>query len=137
MGKGGRGASARVMKVNALIITGFGLNCERETAAAFELCGASASKIHLNDLLRNPDPLGGFHILAFIGGFSFGDHLGAGTVFANKVRHGLRPALTRFIESKRLVIGICRCTTARVTHGAWAAMASDKGQVWSRFAHSR
>lgn len=95
------------MKVNALIITGFGLNCERETAAAFEMCGASASKIHLNDLLNDPNPFERFQILTFIGGFSFGDHLGAGTVFANKVRHGLCSALSRFIDSERLVIGIC------------------------------
>ena len=38
-------------RVKALIITGLGLNCEKETAVAFEAAGASASKIHLNDLI--------------------------------------------------------------------------------------
>ena len=37
--------------VKALVITGFGLNCERETAAAFELAGATAEQVHLNDLI--------------------------------------------------------------------------------------
>ena len=38
-------------RVKALVITGFGLNCERETAAGFQAAGASAEKVHLNDLL--------------------------------------------------------------------------------------
>ncbi len=94
-------------KVKALVITGFGLNCERETAAAFELCGAAAELIHLNDILHGKRTIRDFHILAFIGGFSFGDHLGAGTVFANKVKHGLRKDLEAFVADGKLVIGIC------------------------------
>ena len=39
-------------KVRALIITGVGLNCEKETAAAFESAGATAEQVHLNDLLN-------------------------------------------------------------------------------------
>ena len=38
---------------NALIITGFGLNCERETSVAFESNGATSRQIHLNDLFDN------------------------------------------------------------------------------------
>ena len=93
--------------VKALVITGFGLNCERETAAAFELCGATAERIHLNDILKGERTIHDFHILAFIGGFSFGDHLGAGTVFANKVKHGLRKDIEKFVGDGKLVIGIC------------------------------
>ena len=93
--------------VKALVITGFGLNCERETAAAFELCGATPECVHLNDILHGKRTIHEFHILAFIGGFSFGDHLGAGTVFANKVKHGLRGDLDKFVADGKLVIGIC------------------------------
>ena len=67
-----------------LIITGYGLNCERETQAAFELCGAQVSLLHFNQLLARPETLQEHDILTFIGGFSFGDHLGAGVAFANK-----------------------------------------------------
>ena len=94
-------------RVKALIITGLGLNCEKETAIAFEAAGASASKIHLNDLLKDPKKLNDYHVLAFIGGFSFGDHLGSGTVLANRIKHGLRQELEGFIESGKLIIGIC------------------------------
>jgi phosphoribosylformylglycinamidine synthase len=93
--------------VRVLIICGFGLNCERETEAAFRLCGADPQRVHLNDLLAGKRKLDEFQILAFIGGFSFGDHLGAGTVFANRVKHGLRSDLERFVRDGKLIIGIC------------------------------
>jgi phosphoribosylformylglycinamidine synthase len=93
--------------VKALVITGFGLNCERETAAAFEAAGARAARVHLNDFLDGHADLAEFHVLAFIGGFSFGDHIGAGTVFANRVKHRLREPLAAFVRAGRLVIGIC------------------------------
>ncbi len=94
-------------KVKALVITGVGLNCERETAAAFECCGAKAAQVHLNDLIAGKESLDSFHVLAFIGGFSFGDHLGSGTVFANKLKYSLRDALAKFVKDGKLVIGIC------------------------------
>ncbi len=94
-------------QVKALIITGFGLNCERETAAAFTCCGATAEQIHLNDILNGKRSLKEFQILAFIGGFSFGDHLGAGTVFANRVKFRMRDELEEFVKAGKLVIGIC------------------------------
>ncbi|MEA2012880.1 MAG: phosphoribosylformylglycinamidine synthase subunit PurQ [Verrucomicrobiota bacterium] len=95
------------MEAKVLIITGFGLNCEIETKAAFETAGAEATLIHLNDLLEKPEKLLDFNILAFIGGFSFGDHLGAGTVFANRIKTGMHEALKKFIDGNKLIIGIC------------------------------
>ena len=93
--------------VKALVITGFGLNCERETSAAFKLAGATPEQVHLNDLISGKRTLKEFHILAFIGGFSFGDHLGSGTVFANRVKFNLRDQLKNFVADGKLVIGIC------------------------------
>ena len=94
-------------KVKALVITGFGLNCEKETTAAFEYVGAEVSMVHLNDLIAGKRSLKEFQILAFIGGFSFGDHLGAGTVFANRVHFRLHDELKEFIAAGKLIIGLC------------------------------
>ncbi len=94
-------------EVKALVITGFGLNCENETAAACRLAGATPEKVHLNDLIAGKRTLDEFHLLTFIGGFSFGDHLGSGTVFANRVKFRLRDQLERFVAAGKLVIGIC------------------------------
>ncbi len=94
-------------RVKALVMTGFGLNCENETAAAFEYCGADVENIHLNDLLLGKCELDRFQIFAFIGGFSFGDHLGAGTVLANRMKFRMKTALRKFISNGNLIIGIC------------------------------
>ena len=37
--------------VNVLVLTGYGLNCDNETAYAFELTGASARQVHINALI--------------------------------------------------------------------------------------
>ena len=94
-------------QVKVLVITGVGLNCEKETAAAFASCGATAEQVHLNDLLNGSHKLSEYHILAFIGGFSFGDHLGSGTVFANRIKFRLAEELKEFVAAGKLVIGIC------------------------------
>ncbi len=94
--------------VRVLVPTGLGLNCEAETAAAFRLVGASPELVPLLDLLDGGGPrLADFHVLAFAGGFAFGDHLGAGFVFANKIRYRLYDQLLELIERGGLAIGIC------------------------------
>lgn len=101
-------AAARA-RVRVLVLTGLGLNCESETEAGFRLAGATPERVHLLDLLegRAPRPLSAYAILAFIGGFAFGDHLGAGFVFANKIRFRLDDALLAFLARGGLVLGVC------------------------------
>lgn len=94
-------------EIKVLVITGYGLNCEKETAAAFKLVGATPELVHLSDLVSGERRLDEFQLLAFIGGFSFGDHLGSGTVFANRVKFALEKDLRRFIADGKLIIGIC------------------------------
>jgi len=96
-------------QVRVLILTGLGLNCEQETEAAFRMAGASPRRVHLLDVLagRASVRLADFTILSFIGGFAFGDHLGAGSVFANKIRWRLYDQLLELIERGGLALGIC------------------------------
>ncbi len=96
-------------EVRVLVLTGLGLNCEAETEAAFRMVGARPERVHLLDLLdrRHPRRLAGYPVLAFIGGFAFADHLGAGFVFANKIRWRLYDDLLEFIGHGGLAIGIC------------------------------
>ena len=93
--------------IKVLVITGFGLNCERETAAACKLVGAAPEQVHLNDLIAGRHKLEEYQFLVFIGGFSFGDHLGSGTVFANRVKFRLHDQLEKFVADGKLVMGIC------------------------------
>ncbi len=93
--------------VKALVLSGYGLNCDRETAFAFEQAGAEASRVHINALVSDGNILDRFHIMAFVGGFSWGDDHGAGVIQAHKMRTGLGEHLVRFVERGGLVIGIC------------------------------
>jgi len=94
-------------RVRVLVLTGLGLNCEVETAEAFERAGARAEKVHLMDLLEGGRRFAEFEIVAFVGGFAFGDHLGAGFVFANKIRWRLYDQVVDWIGAGGLALGIC------------------------------
>jgi phosphoribosylformylglycinamidine synthase len=94
-------------KPSVLIITGNGLNCEAESQAAWERSGAVVRLIHLNDLLASAAILQDHQALMFIGGFSYGDHMGSGLVMGLRIRNALRAELSRFIESGGLILGVC------------------------------
>jgi len=94
-------------KIKALVLTGFGLNCDVETAYAFELAGAEPHRVHINSLIEGKVILDDFQILALGGGFSWGDDHGAGVIQALKLKNHLGDKLLSFIEKDRLVIGIC------------------------------
>jgi len=94
-------------KIRALVLTGFGLNCDLETAHALELAGAEAARVHINALIDGDARLDDYQILAFGGGFSWGDDHGAGVLQAVRLRTNVGDQLRAFVESQRLVIGIC------------------------------
>ena len=94
-------------KVHALVLTGFGLNCDLETAYALELAGATADRVHINTLIAGGVRLDRYQIMAFGGGFSWGDDHGAGVLQAVRMRTNLGPELLSFVEREGLVIGIC------------------------------
>ena len=123
-------------KIKALVITGFGLNCERETAAACALAGAEPELVHLNDLLSGERKLESYHLLCFIGGFSFGDHLGSGTVFANRVKFHLRDQLRKFVDDGKLVIGICNGFQTLTRLGMVPALDGDYFTQTAALAHN-
>jgi phosphoribosylformylglycinamidine synthase len=88
-------------------LAGYGFNADAELCEAFRLAGAEVERVQLSDLLTKPEAFDHAAILAFPGGFSFGDHLGSGKVVALLFRRYLDGKLRRFISSGGLVIGIC------------------------------
>lgn len=98
------------MKPRALVLRAAGSNCDRETAAALEMAGASAERVHVNRLLEVEDPsraLQGVDLLAIPGGFTYGDDLGAGRILGGLLGRNLRDAIEGLVERGGLVIGIC------------------------------
>ncbi|MCB2146926.1 MAG: phosphoribosylformylglycinamidine synthase subunit PurQ [Deltaproteobacteria bacterium] len=94
-------------KPNVLVLTGFGLNCDHETAYAFELAGAVAKRAHINALIAGDVRLDDFQILAFGGGFSWGDDHGAGVIQALRLKTNIGDRLLDFVAAQKLIIGIC------------------------------
>ncbi len=95
------------MKPKTLILRTAGTNCDVETAYAFQRAGAETEYLHINRLLENPRLLESYQILAFPGGFSYGDDIAAGRIFANQIAHHLHDAMHRFVEAGKPIIGIC------------------------------
>jgi len=89
------------------VLFGFGINCDHETAAVFDMVGGKSTRVHLNSFISGIDNLANYDILAVPGGFSFGDHLGSGRLMGNRMRFSLRDELTEFIKAGKPIIGIC------------------------------
>jgi phosphoribosylformylglycinamidine synthase I len=94
-------------QVKAIILRAAGINCDLETQHALELAGASADRVHINKMIESPALLESYHVMVVPGGFSYGDDVAAGKILANQLRHHLEENLRRFIESGKLVLGIC------------------------------
>lgn len=97
----------KALKPKVMVLSGYGLNCEEETKFAFELAGGEADIVHINDLIAQPQLLTQYQILAFPGGFSYGDDTGSGKAYANKFKNHLSKELEDFLKRDTLVIGIC------------------------------
>jgi phosphoribosylformylglycinamidine synthase II/phosphoribosylformylglycinamidine synthase I len=82
-----------------------GTNRDHDAARAIEISGGTPEIIHMNEL--STKRLQDYHMLVVPGGFSFGDDLGAGVLWALQLREHFGDALKAFVESQRPVLGIC------------------------------
>ena len=95
------------MKPKALILTGVGINSNRELAEAFQLAGATAEQLHISALETRPELLLDYQCLAFPGGFSFGDHIASGKILGNLVKAKAGHLLGELKARGIPMIGIC------------------------------
>lgn len=124
------------MKPQMLAVSGYGINCEEETAFAFEKAGAESKIIHVNDLIEKPQLLQKADILAFPGGFSYGDDTGSGNALANKIRNNLWNELLEFLDRGKLVIGICNGFQVIVNLGLLPGIEKKYGQRTVALGHN-
>jgi len=104
-------------KPRALVLTGYGINTDYETAHAFSLVGGEGVRVHLNDLTAAPQMLRDYQMFVIPGGFSFGDDIASGKVLAVKLRTRLLEPLLNFVDRGRPVLGICNGFQALVKLG--------------------
>jgi len=97
-----------MIKPKVKVLYAPGINCHYETADAFRLAGAEPSLCNLTtDLLGGKQKLSDCDLLAIPGGFSFGDHVAAGRIFAIDLVYKLKDQLSEVREKKIPIIGIC------------------------------
>ncbi|HOK06336.1 MAG TPA: phosphoribosylformylglycinamidine synthase subunit PurQ [Syntrophales bacterium] len=103
-------------RVRTIVITGYGTNCEVETAHACRLAGSDTVDIcHISELLWGEKRLDDYDFLNLPGGFLDGDDLGAAKAGAHRILHArvrrtgerLFDQLRRFIEAGKLILGVC------------------------------
>lgn len=102
-------------RVNALVITGYGTNCEQECAHSVKKAGANdATIVHFSDISRGLVRMEDFNYLIFPGGFLDGDDLGAAQAAAHRWRwsedENGKPVLDQlkaFFDAGGVILGIC------------------------------
>ena len=90
-----------------LILHATGTNRDREAAWACQLAGGAPEIVHINQLIAGQRRLQDYRMLILPGGFSHGDDLGAGKLWAVALQSRLADDLKAFIAAGRPVLGIC------------------------------
>ncbi|MCW1949326.1 MAG: phosphoribosylformylglycinamidine synthase I [Candidatus Shapirobacteria bacterium] len=124
-------------KVKILVFSGYGLNCEEETKFAFDLAGGEADIVHINDLIKGIKKIDDYKILAFPGGFSYGDDTGSGNAFAGKIRNHLWNDIKKFIDNGGLIIGICNGFQILTRLGLLPALNGSYGKAQVELLHNK
>ena len=94
-------------RVRVLILRSAGTNCDGEAVEAFRAAGAATDVVHLGRVFERPGLLHEADVLAIPGGFTYGDDIAGGAIYATQLRARLFDDLTRFVADGKLVLGIC------------------------------
>ena len=95
-------------KPKALILKADGINRDEEMVYAFNLAGADARLVHINDLRSKHEKISDYQILGIPGGFAYGDDIVAGKVLAVEMISYMGEELRKFVERKNTaILGVC------------------------------
>jgi phosphoribosylformylglycinamidine synthase len=124
------------MKPRILILHATGSNRDREAALACELAGGAPEIVHVNQVAAGERPLLDAQMLVLPGGFSYGDDLGAGKLWAVALRYRLGDELRAFVDSGRPVLGICNGFQALVKSGLLPGLSNEREVQSDKFRDS-
>lgn len=93
-----------------------GTNCDAETQRAFQEFGVQAEVLHVNELIKRGNLLD-YAVLVFPGGFSFGDYVRSGVIFARSLSAKLGKEMKIFVDEGRPILGICNGFQILVEYG--------------------
>ncbi len=116
--------------VKAIVIRAAGTNCDAEMVRGFSRAGARVELVHLDRLCERPATLDAFDLIGFPGGFSYGDDIASGRIFAMRVRERLWGALERAIDRGVVMIGACNGFQTMVQVGLLPGPSA--GEAWPK-----
>lgn len=100
--------------IRVAVLHGYGFNCQEETAAGYQLAGAAPTVVYATDWFAGRTSLREFDLLHVPGGFTFGDDLGSGQVFANQLKHAKLPSgepiwqqIVDLLRRGGHIVGVC------------------------------
>lgn len=91
--------------IRVCVLRTSGTNCDRETKRAFEEAGVQA-EVRRSTQITNKD-LDQYHALVLPGGFSYGDYIRAGAIWAQEIKVRLGRGFQRFVDDNKPILGIC------------------------------
>lgn len=95
-------------KPKVLVLKADGTNRDEEMAFAFQIAGADAKIVHVNQLRNRSEKLMSYNILALPGGFAYGDDIVSGKILAIELTSFLGEEMKRFIDREdTAILGIC------------------------------
>ncbi|MFH1380182.1 MAG: phosphoribosylformylglycinamidine synthase I [bacterium] len=94
-------------KCRAMVIRTAGTNCDTETVYALRQVGAQTDLVHINEIFSKKVQLEKYSFLIIPGGFSYGDDIASGRVFANQFAFRIGDQVKEFVKQGKLILGIC------------------------------
>ena len=89
------GAKMKPEEIRILIMRAPGTNCDLETVRAFEDLGTEVNLIHTQKVFKEKN-LDEYNILVFPGGFSYGDYVRSGSIWAKECEYRIGKELSEF-----------------------------------------
>jgi len=93
-----------------------GTNCDAETQRAFQELGVQAETLQVSEMIKKRNLLE-YDVLVFPGGFSFGDYVRSGVIFARHLSAQLGKEIEQFVDEGRPILGICNGFQILVEYG--------------------
>jgi len=115
-------------KVKVLMLRAPGTNCDFETQVAYEQAGAVVDSALVTELFRGEKHMADYQILVIPGGFTYGDDISAGKIFANEIKLRLGEDIKKFVADGKLVMGVCNGFQVLVKTGILPGIQGKNGQ---------